>query len=51
MEAEYAQVKERMQRRLDHMRREIPIYEAQIERAVAEGKDGFDSERFGKTKK
>jgi hypothetical protein len=30
---------------------QLAIYRDQIERAKREGKDGFDSERYGKTKK
>ncbi len=36
---------------MEKMERNIILYEAQIERAKAENKDGFDSEKFNKTKK
>ena len=35
----------------DRCSREVSIYEGQVQRAINEGRDGFDAERFGKRRK
>jgi len=41
----------RAQNEYDRAYRELRLYEDQVQRAVNEGRDGFDAERFGKKRK
>lgn len=49
LDEEEARLK-RMQESFESHRLDYLIYKSKIERAVQEGKDGFDSEKYGKSR-